>query len=89
MPTKTVTLKQILDKLIEHDGQFKTINQKLAGHDRLFKVAANRSLDLEDSIKAQIARLDDRMSDLGKGFEKLTGDFEKLTTVSGSRPSSG
>ncbi len=84
MPTK-VTLKQIFDKLTEHDGQFQNIdrqfngiNEKLASHDKQFANVAKQIFNLEDSIKADIGQLKDRIRDMDNNSDKFTQDMELL-----------
>jgi chromosome segregation ATPase len=65
MPVKRkVTLEQIYAKLEKHDRQFE-------GMTKLF-------FKVEDSLKAEIAKVLDRVRILEANVEKLTGDFEKL-----------
>jgi hypothetical protein len=65
MPTRRkVTLEQVYEKLEKHDRQFEGMTKLL------FKV--------EDSLKAEIAKVMDRVRKLETNVEKQTGDLEKL-----------
>ncbi len=64
MSSEEVTLRQIYDKLIEHDNQFaridnqfETIHQKLNNHDQQFRNVATHVLNLDKSIKARLPAL--------------------------------
>ena len=72
MPVKRkVTLEQVYAKLESHDRHFEKHDRQLDGLTKLlFKV--------EDSLKAEIAKVMDRVRTLESNVEKMTGDLEKL-----------
>ena len=61
---KKVTLEQVYAKLEKHDRQFEGITKLI------FRV--------EDSLKAEIAKVIDRVRKLEDNIEKQTGDLERL-----------
>jgi len=86
MPAKKkVTLEQIYAKLESHDRHFEKYDSHFEKHDRHFE-KHDRQLEgltqlffkLEDSVKAEVAKVLDRVRNLEANVEKQTGDLEKL-----------
>jgi len=72
MPAKKkVTLEQIYAKLETHDQHFEK-------HDRQFEGITKLIFRVEDSLKAEIAKVMDRVQKLEAIVEKQAGDLERL-----------
>src|SRR2546429_7818982 len=72
MTTKRkITLEQVYAKLVSHDRHFEK-------HDRQFDGMTKLMFRIEDSVKAEIAKVLERVQQLEANVEKQTGDLEKL-----------
>jgi chromosome segregation ATPase len=82
---KKVTLELIYAKLLSHDRQFQKITKHLTKHDRhlekhdrQFEGLIQHMMRMEESLKAEIANVLDRVRRLESNVEKMTGDLERL-----------
>src|SRR4051812_10523685 len=65
MPTARITLKQIMNKLIAHDGHFEAIDRHLSAHDKQFELINNKL----SSHDKQFELINNRLSSHDKQFD--------------------
>jgi len=73
-----VKLEQVYAKLESHDRHFENHDAHFEKHDRQFEGITKLLFKVEDSLKAEIGKVMERVRKLEANSEKQAGDLEKL-----------